>query len=140
MSDRTSWIRGRDKTLDDCIKEYFLAMREPVPPVHVTDLQGLRAIRAAGHWQQPARGGASFSPPGIGTLRNGDVAIRVKPGSEDYVEMRHSSSAFGLVPLFWPDGIGQGSSKSYVLIEHLQYYHPLRPPIGDWIDIADLPG
>jgi hypothetical protein len=93
------------------------------PPLHVTDQASLKKIIDNGIWEQPAGGGASFSPPGVGTLRMGDVAIRIKPGHEGFIEWRHHPS--GRVPIYWRSGkVGVGESRTYIPVEHLEWLNP----------------
>jgi hypothetical protein len=93
------------------------------PPINVVNQEILQTMMANGIWEQPAGGGASFSPPGVGTLRMGDVAIRIKPGMEGHIEWRQHPS--GRVPIFWRSGTkGVGESRTYIPTEFLQWLNP----------------
>lgn len=55
-------------------------------------------------------------------LRRGEVAIRLKPGAEKFVEFVPSREIFGQVPHYYPRGVGKGSHVTYVPAEYLEYF------------------
>lgn len=116
---------NRPKTTRELMNEVIDEMYPDgsAPPINVTNQEILQTMQANGIWEQPAGGGASFSPPGVGTLRMGDVAIRIKPGMESYIEWRQHPS--GRVPMFWRSGkVGVGESRTYIPTEFLQWLNP----------------
>jgi hypothetical protein len=132
---RASFLPERNTTLHEAIEQHA-GGRQNLPSLHVTDRAALRQIVADGTLQAPARGGASWSRPGTGTLREGDVAIRVRPGREGYIEWRVDPNGTGLVPIHWPSGQpGVGRSTTYVPTEHLQWFNPGRSANeARWVD------
>jgi hypothetical protein len=126
-SKRASWIADREQTLHDVIDGMY--PKDDAPKLHVTNTDGLRGIIRAGKLDPPLRGGASFSPGGsIKTLREGNVAIRVKPGHENFVEFISTPQGLGFKPV--------GTGKSYLSSEHLQYLDPGKAPgLERWLDL-----
>ncbi|MGE0744791.1 MAG: hypothetical protein AB7K86_06060 [Rhodospirillales bacterium] len=135
---RASYLPGRQALLHDVIEAHF-GGKANIPSLHVTDGQALAAIARKGVLEAPARGGASWSPPGIGTLREGNVAIRIKPGHEGFIEWRRDPNGTGLVPIHWRSGKpGVGQPTTYVPVERLQYFDAgARAGEERWVDFAN---
>ena len=55
-------------------------------------------------------------------LAKGEVAIRLKPGAEKFVELVPSVETFGQVPNYYPKGVGKGDFRKTVPADHLQYF------------------
>jgi hypothetical protein len=113
-------------TLDKGLDSYFKGRDQP--PMHTTSSENLQKIRMRKQLDAPERGGASWSYSG--TLRDGDVAIRLKPGAEKYVELVPAEEGFGQVPRYYPSGVGRGPYKSYVPSQYLEYFDVLS---GKWL-------
>ena len=88
--------------------------------MYATDRATLHRIIAAGKLDAPRRRGAPWSISGMS--RRGEVAIRLKPGAEQYVEFVPSTEIFGQVPHYYPRGVGKGSYHTHVLAEHLEHF------------------
>lgn len=115
-------------SLDEGLQSYFRQRGEPMPPMHVTSRENLNEIVNSKMLEAPSRGGASWNYNG--TARNGDVAIRLAPGAEQYVELAPSTESFGQVPRYYPDGVG--SPKSYVPTDYLEYFNVRA---GQWLPL-----
>ncbi len=135
-------------SLDDGVKVEELTLDDPVPPmgtpeyssylhkivnklyegrtaepINIIGYDGYQNIMNGQEWQPPVGGGASFSPANVGTLRQGDIAIRVKPSSiGKHIELTHEQHGSGRVPRYYPSGkVGQGGYNSYIPPAHLEY-------------------
>ena len=124
---RASWVERRQATLHQILDQMYPAGN--APPIHVTDQSGLAAIRSSGIFEQPLKGGATFSPGGrVSSLREGSVAIRVKPGHENFV--RFVDTPQGLVPL-----PADRPGRTYLQNKHLQWLDPGDGPGQErWVD------
>ena len=98
-----SYLPERQATLGKVVEEYFGGRKEEMPPLHTTDLQSLTRIGEGGELIAPSDGGASFSFRNSGTLRDGNVAIRVKPGREGNVSFVPDPNGTGLRPVIPAD-------------------------------------
>ena len=104
--------------------------------MHTTNREALRKIVENGNLEAPISG-ASWSYSG--TLREGDVAIRLTPEGKKFVVLIPDSEGKGLVPKYYRDGAGVdgkgiGQFNSYVPGKYLEYYNwqtdqwrPVRP-------------
>lgn len=99
--------------------------------MHTTNRARLDEIVGSGKLEAPVSGGASWSY--TGTLRAGDVAIRLKPSRRSFVKLVPSTDGFGQVPHYYPGGVGNGPSFSYIPIEYLEYFNVT---IGKWLPLA----
>jgi hypothetical protein len=128
-SARPSWVRSRDTLLHRIIDDLYPTKN--APPLHVTNEEGLRKILRTNMFEQPANGGASFSIGGpIGTFREGNIAVRIKPDHEKFVTFVRTER--GLVPL-----PADRPGFSYIQGKHLQYLNPGRAPGEEvWVDIS----
>ena len=121
-----SWIAERDALLEDVIAEHYAAQglgRENMEPMRVLDGDGFQALLESGILE-PSEQGADWSYRGI--QGEGVVALRVKPGSEQYVEFVESVAAYGLDLRFRPQGVGSGEPQEAVPGEHLEYFDVSR--------------
>jgi RsiW-degrading membrane proteinase PrsW (M82 family) len=110
----------RALSLADALTEFYAKAGQPQPPMHTTDRATLQRIVAAGKLEAPRRRGAAWSTSGMS--RRGDVAIRLKPGAEQFIEFVPSTEIFGQVPHYYPRGVGKGSYATHVPAAHLEYF------------------
>jgi len=98
--------------------------------MHMTTRAKFDAIKRTRILEAPEHG-ASWSESG--PLRAGDVAIRLKPGAEQFVEMVEAGEeGHGLVTRYYEQGVGKGEFKSYIPTKYLQYFDVAR---GEWVDV-----
>ena len=110
-----------DVPLDEVLREGY-KNPENLPRLHITDWDGLVAISRSGYLEAPARGGPNFSAPGVGAARLGDVAIRVRPEAERFIQWNAQQGARGHTPLYWESGrVGEGPVRTSIPTELLQY-------------------
>jgi hypothetical protein len=88
--------------------------------MHTTDRATLQRIMSNGKLEAPRRRGAAWSTSGMS--RRGEVAIRLKPGAEQYIEFVPSTEIFGQVPHYYPRGVGKGSFATHVPAGYLEYF------------------
>jgi len=93
---------------------------EPQPPIHTTDRESLLKIIESGKLETPRKGPAPWSFSGM--LRKNDVAIRLKPGADKYVEFIPSNETFGQMTRFYPRTVGVGAYKPFIPAEHLEMF------------------
>lgn len=110
----------RALSLADALTEYYAKEGQPQPPMHTTDRATLQRIIANGKLEAPRRRGAPWSTSGMS--RRGEVAIRLKPGAEQFVEFVPSTEIFGQVPHYYPRGVGKGSFATHIPAGHLEYF------------------
>ena len=110
----------RALSLADALTEYYAKAGQQQPPMHTTDRAALQRIIANGKLEAPRRRGAPWSMSGMS--RRGDVAIRLKPGAEQFVEFVPSTEIFGQVPHYYPRGVGKGSYATHIPAGHLEYF------------------
>jgi hypothetical protein len=122
---RERWHPGfqsaeRAVSLEDIIRDNYRRAGHAgrLPPMHVTDAQHLEQIMAGGKLEHNTSG-ASWSY--LGTLRSGNIAIRVRPGSERFVSFTDSAGR-GNTPQFWPQGVNNGRPSVDIPTQHLEYY------------------
>ena len=111
-----------------------------VPPTHTTNRAGLMGIRRdpLGLTRDTA-GNAAWSYEG--TLRGGDVVLRLNEQGRKFVKMRAVNEAdrgFGQVPEYYPQGLdasrnGIGPSQPNVPAKFLEYYNY---QIDKWMPVA----
>lgn len=136
---RPSWIPGRNMTLHDLVKQ--MPKKDTDMPMHVTTTAALFEIAGEGKWN--ISNGPSFSQGGTvsDTMREGNVAIRIKAGHEGFVQLEGDKEGNrGMVPFFWPSGTHNEGSRNASIIptEHLEYLDPGRGPGQEqW---RDFPG
>jgi hypothetical protein len=106
--------------LADALTQYYEKSGEPQPPMHTTDRATLQRIMSNGKLEAPRRRGAAWSTSGMS--RRGEVAIRLKPGAEQYIEFVPSTEIFGQVPHYYPRGVGKGSFATHVPAGYLEYF------------------
>jgi len=106
--------------LSGALAEYFGKLGKPQPPMHITDRASFEKLRNIGHLDAPYRNRATWSFSGM--LAKGEVAIRLKPGAEKFVELVPSVETFGQVPNYYPKGVGKGDFRKTVPADHLQYF------------------
>lgn len=101
------------------------------PPINTVNRNRHERLLNGGVWEQPAAGGASFTPPNVGTIKPGDIAIRINPDSQQHI--RWEEHPGGLVPNYTPPaGQYAGEAKSYIHPEHLQFLDPSLPGKPTW--------
>ena len=110
----------RAVSLVDALSDFYAGAGTPQPAMYTTDRATLHRIIASGKLDAPRRRGAPWSISG--TSRRGEVVIRLKPGSETYVEFVPSTEIFGQVPHYYPRGVGKGSYHTHVPAEYLEYF------------------
>ncbi|TCK18699.1 hypothetical protein DFR30_1982 [Thiogranum longum] len=139
-SDPESWIYTHKRDLKPIVEDFYKGKDEPVPPLHVTQLSGFKGIIKDRYLT--LTNGANFSREGIGVSRVGRYAIRVRKGSEGYVELVPSGNATGLVAIYWKDGIGNGTrNTARIPAKHLEYFDPgTGPGTEAWKAIPQPPG
>jgi RsiW-degrading membrane proteinase PrsW (M82 family) len=119
-ADANTPANQRALSLADALTEYYAKTGQPQPPMHVSDRATLQRIVSAGKLEAPRRRGAAWSTSGMS--RRGEVAIRLKPGAEQYIEFVPSTEIFGQVPHFYPRGVGKGSYATHVPVGYLEYF------------------
>jgi len=107
-------------SLADALGDFYANAGTPQPAMYTTDRATLHRIIASGKLDPPRRRGAPWSISGVS--RRGEVAIRLKPGSEHYIEFVPSTEIFGQVPHYYPRGVGKGSYQTHVPAEHLEHF------------------
>jgi RsiW-degrading membrane proteinase PrsW (M82 family) len=115
-----STAQQRALSLADALAEYYGKTGQPQPPMHTTDRATLQRIIINGKLEAPLRRGAPWSISGM--LRRGEVAIRLKPGAEKFVEFVPSREIFGQVPHYYPRGVGKGDYATHVPAEYLEHF------------------
>lgn len=73
-------IAGRE--LDAALKKYYAKTGKKMDPMHVLDTKALNRIKKG---DKLTTGDINFSAEGIGPVRRGGEAIRIKPNNEDYI-------------------------------------------------------
>ncbi len=106
--------------LASALADYFGKLGRPQPPMHMTDREGYKKLLQTGHLEAPYRGRSTWSFSGM--LAKGEVAIRLKPGADKFVELVPSIETFGQIPQFYPRGVGIGECRGTVPTEQLQYF------------------
>jgi len=110
----------RALSLADALTEYYAKAGQLQPPMHTTDRATLQRIIANGKLEAPRRRGAPWSISGMS--RRGEVAIRLKPGAEQFIEFVPSTEIFGQVPHYYPRGVGKGSYATHIPAGHLEHF------------------
>ena len=131
--ERLQHLRIEGQRLDAALKRYY-GNRE-IDPIHVLDEEALNQVRRD---NALITGNINFSPGGIGRLRRGGEAIRIKPGSERYVHFIQGD-ARGWIPKYYENGVERlpnGAAdilkgKNYIPLEHLQYFDK---EAGEWVN------
>lgn len=120
----------RMRSVDDMMEALY--PNGNMPEIHVTSLEGFRAIRRSGQLEL-ADSGASFSSGGnVGAARGGEIAIRIREDFQNNVEFVDHFA--GKIAFWWPDGIGTGRRYSgFIPTRALQY---LNPETGKWSTFA----
>jgi RsiW-degrading membrane proteinase PrsW (M82 family) len=106
--------------LASALSDYFNKLGKPQPPMHITDHAGLKKLANIGLLDAPYRNRATWSFSGM--LAKGEVAIRLKPGAEKFIELVPSVETFGQVPHYYPRGVGNGDYRGTIPAEYLQYF------------------
>jgi hypothetical protein len=106
--------------LGEALTEYFARTGETPPPMHTVDSDTLKEVAESGRLDTTRRGAAPWSFSGI--PRRGDFAIRLKRGSDRFVEFVPSTVTFGQTPRYYARRIGVGTAQTYVPVEHLEYF------------------
>jgi hypothetical protein len=106
--------------LAEALTQYYAKTGENQPPMHTTDRATLQRIITTGKLEAPRRRGAAWSTSGMS--RRGEVAIRLKPGSEQFIELVPSTEIFGQVAHYYPRGVGKGSFATHLPVGHLEYF------------------
>jgi hypothetical protein len=104
----------------EALTEYYAKTGEPQPPMHTTDRATLQRILSNGKLEAPRRRGAAWSISGMS--RRGEVAIRLKPGAEQFIEFVPSNEIFGQMAHYYPRGVGKGSFATHIPAGHLEYF------------------
>lgn len=93
------------------------------PHLNTISRESLRKIYASMKWLPPKEGGAAFSRAGSDfTGRHEVIAVRIRPGHENFVEMVPTSNGTGYVPRYWESGQkGVGKSSDIVPAEHFEW-------------------
>jgi len=106
--------------LMEALTEYYAKTGEPQPPMHTTDRATLQRIVSNGKLEAPRRRGAAWSTSGMS--RRGEVAIRLKPGAEQFIEFVPSNEIFGQMAHYYPRGVGKGSFATHIPAGYLEYF------------------
>jgi len=136
---RPSWIPGRNMTLHDLVKQ--MPKEDTNMPIHVTTTAVLFEVAGERKWD--ISNGPSFGHGGTisDTMREGNVAIRVKKGHEGFVQFEDDKRGNrGMVPFYWPSGKHNEGVRNNSIIptEHLEYLDPGKGPDQErW---RDFPG
>jgi hypothetical protein len=110
----------RAVTLAEALTQYYDKTGESQPPMHTTDRATLQRIVSSGKLEAPRRRGAAWSTSGMS--RRGEVAIRLKPGAEKFVEFVPSNEIFGQIAHYYPRGVGKGGFATHIPAGHLEYF------------------
>ena len=116
------------KALDDGLSKFY--GRKKQPPMHTTNREFLAKIVQDGKLEMPAGSGATWSY--TGTLRDGDVAIKLTAKGAEKVQLIPTTDAFGQVPQFFEQGIGKGAAQTYIPVEYLEYFNVTQ---GKWLPL-----
>jgi hypothetical protein len=112
--------QGKGASLEAIVRDNYRRAGHtgPLPPMHVTTADKLEEIMQTGMLTHNTKG-ASWSH--TGTLRNGNIAVRVRPESQSRVSFIDSKGGHGNTPQFQRPG----SANPGVDIpkEHLEYYN-----------------
>ncbi|THB69952.1 MAG: hypothetical protein D6E12_03605, partial [Desulfovibrio sp.] len=128
-----SWVADHNSLLEDLIEAHYAVQgqgREHMVPMRMLNGDQFQALLVSGELV-PSGQGADWGYHG--GLDQGMVAVRVKPGSEAYVEMVENIRAYGQDPIFWPQGMGNGAPVDTIPGEHLEYFDP---SVNGWTDLA----
>ena len=106
--------------LVEALTQYYAKTGEPQPPMHTTDRATLQRIVSNGKLEAPRRRGAAWSTSGMS--RRGEVAIRLKPGAEQFIEFVPSNEIFGQMAHYYPRGVGKGSFATHIPAGYLEYF------------------
>jgi hypothetical protein len=106
--------------LAEALTQYYAKTGEPQPPMHTTDRATLQRIMSNGKLEAPRRRGAAWSMSGMS--RRGEVAIRLKPGAEQFIEFVPSNEIFGQMAHYYPRGVGKGSFATHIPAGYLEYF------------------
>lgn len=110
--------------LDRAVARHFEETGQTPDPINVVGYDGYQRIMKGESWQPSMGGGASFSPAGVGTLRQGDVAIRVKSeylGTK--VDLKPEMHGAGRVPQYYQSGkVGVGDANTYIPRDYVEYF------------------
>lgn len=128
---RSGWVPEKGAYIDDLLKKNYGNQKQP--PMHMTNRASLEGIKKSGILEAPISG-ASWSYSG--SVREGNVAIRLTPDGQKFVVMNSAEVPTGLVPKYYPQGVGKdgkgiGQFKTYVPSKYLEYY--------DWNSESWLP-
>ena len=116
--------------LTEALTQYYAKTCELQPPMHTTDRATLQRIISSGKLEAPRRRGAAWSTSGMS--RRGEVAIRLKPGAEQFIEFVPSTEIFGQVPHYYPRGVGKGSFATHVPAGYLEYFDVT---VHEWVPL-----
>jgi protease prsW family protein len=106
--------------LAEALNEYFAKSGETPPPMHTVDTDTLTEVINSGRLETTRKGTQPWTYSGI--PRRGDYAIRLKRGSDRYVEFVSSNVTFGQTPRYYPRRVGVGTAQTYIPIDHLEYF------------------
>ena len=106
--------------LADTLAEYFAKKGEAPPPMHTVDSETLGEVIDSGRLETTRKGSAPWTFSGI--PRRGDFAIRLKRGSDRFIEFIPSNVSFGQTPRYYPRRVGVGTAQTYIPVEHLEYF------------------
>jgi hypothetical protein len=106
--------------LAEALTEYFAEKGETPPPMHTVDSETLEDVIDSGRLETTKRGAQPWSYSGI--PRRGDFAIRLKRGSDRYIEFVPSNVTFGQTPRYYARRVGVGTAQTYIPVEHLEYF------------------
>ncbi|OGT83361.1 MAG: hypothetical protein A3G42_01305 [Gammaproteobacteria bacterium RIFCSPLOWO2_12_FULL_47_76] len=129
----------RPTTVDEAIGNFYPDITK-APPLNVIEPRIHQGLMNGAVWEQPIRGGASFSKEGFGAGYGGDndIVIRVNDDfAREHIVWVKDEQGRGLVPNFYPegktsDGKGIGARWSYIPREQLEYLDISVPGPVKW--------
>lgn len=126
------YAEGR-KLLDSSLNDYYQNLGDAQPPMHTTNKDALEHIISDGSLTG-ADGKAAWSYSGTG--RDGDVAIRVAPDSQDFVKLSPASDGHGQIASYYSNGdalTNPGLGSENIPTQHLQYFDTATK---QWVPLA----
>jgi hypothetical protein len=123
-ADRTPMPAGATAStkspLAEALSQYYSDTGETPPPMHAVDRNTFDEIIESGRLETTHRSAQPWSYSGV--PRRGDFAIRLKRGSDRYVEFVPSTVTFGQTPRYYARRVGVGTAQTYIPIEHLEVF------------------